>query len=304
MERKIDIIIITGFLGAGKTTLLNKLIRTYSDKEIGLLVNDFGKVPVDGSLIRESYEELHGSKVYEIGNGSIFCSCLTSSFIFGLRFFLKKKPEILFIETSGMSDPGSMAKILNDYDLFHNFRIKHVLAVQDSTNMLKLRKNLVFIDKQIMASNTILLNKADLVDDEQKLELGNTVKSINPRAEIHFTYFGDFDYSRLNYAEFFLDRESESCNTAENAPRTMFLNQNEYPMEDFLSILDNIVNKVLRLKGFFRFGENTYYLSNNNGVLQKDIVRNKINCDLGITLIYEGRFHDQIREIWNDFKGE
>lgn len=300
MGKKIDIIIITGFLGAGKTTLLNKLVRAYSDKKIGLLVNDFGKVPVDGSLISSSYEELDNSKVYEIGNGSIFCSCLTSSFIFGLRFFMKKQPEVLFIETSGMSDPGSMAKILHEYELFHDFRIKHVLAVQDSTNMLELRKNLLFIDKQIIASNTVLLNKADLIEEDRKKELYETVQTINPLADVNFTYFGDFDYARLNYVEFFLDRESESCNTAENAPKTLLLSQKNCDVQKFESLLGKLVPRVLRMKGFYRFGEMTYYYSNNNGAVQKDIVRNDITCEPGITLIYEGRFHEEIGRLIYD----
>ena len=49
--RKTPCTIITGFLGAGKTTLLNHLLST-SQVRIGCLVNEFGSIDIDSSLLR------------------------------------------------------------------------------------------------------------------------------------------------------------------------------------------------------------------------------------------------------------
>ena len=304
MEKKIDIIIVTGFLGAGKTTLLNKLVTSYSDQNIGLLVNDFGKVPIDGSLIQHSSGDLNDNKIYEIGNGSIFCSCLTSSFAFGLRYFIQKAPDVLFIETSGMSDPSSMARLLNDYKLWDAYRIKHVLCVVDSTNVLKLRKNMAFVDRQINASNTVLLNKADLVNDEEKSTLTNTISEINKEACIEFTEYCDFDYSSLQFQTFRLDGDAQSCNTSENAPKTMHLPHYEFSEGPFLTFLGSLVDKTIRLKGFYHFGERKYYISNNNGLLEVNDFHSEKSSESGITLIYEGKYHDEIQESWQSFKME
>ncbi|MEG1549226.1 MAG: GTP-binding protein, partial [Ruthenibacterium sp.] len=61
---------ITGFLGAGKTTFLKNFIRLFEHRKIFLLINEFGKVGVDASLLRAMHATLA-----EINNGSIFCAC-------------------------------------------------------------------------------------------------------------------------------------------------------------------------------------------------------------------------------------
>ncbi|MBN2658943.1 MAG: GTP-binding protein [Spirochaetales bacterium] len=302
MEQKIELVIITGFLGAGKTTLLNKIITSYGDRKIGLLINDFGKVPVDGSLIRKSHTDLEESRIYEIGNGSIFCSCLTSSFILGLKYFMEQKPDILFIETSGMSDPGSMARLLEEYQLRGAFAIRHVLAVVDSTNFLKMRANLTFVDRQIRASNTVLLNKADLIDDSLKEEIEKTVKEINSFAFIRRTTFCDYDYSLLKEEAFLPGRSLPSCNTPSSAPGKMFLEQSDIPAEPFRKFLSEIAGYTLRLKGYYELDGVVSYFTNNNGSVESSEKDDSFRGEKGITLIYEKKNEPVIKEKWAALK--
>ena len=60
--------VIGGFLGAGKTTLVNHVLR-HTDKHVGVIVNEFGKLGVDGNLI-ETLED----DVAELTAG---CRCCT-----------------------------------------------------------------------------------------------------------------------------------------------------------------------------------------------------------------------------------
>ncbi len=46
----IPIMVIAGFLGAGKTTFLNQLLCGCIEKNIALLINDFGSVNLDAKL--------------------------------------------------------------------------------------------------------------------------------------------------------------------------------------------------------------------------------------------------------------
>ena len=48
---KISATVVTGFLGAGKTTLIRNLILSANGKRIALIVNEFGDMGFDGSLI-------------------------------------------------------------------------------------------------------------------------------------------------------------------------------------------------------------------------------------------------------------
>ena len=71
-----DLILLTGFLGSGKTTLMRRLLMSYSDQKIGVIVNEFGRVNIDAKLVREE-----GVEMAELSNGSIFCACLKDNFV-------------------------------------------------------------------------------------------------------------------------------------------------------------------------------------------------------------------------------
>lgn len=304
MEKKIDIILITGFLGAGKTTLLNKLVTSYSGQNIGLLVNDFGQIPVDSCLIQDSSTDLHNNSIYEISNGSIFCSCLTSSFVMGLNYFIQKAPDILFIETSGMSDPSSMARLLGEYKLLEAYKINHVLTVVDAANVLKIRSNMTFIDRQIDSANTILVNKSDLVSDVFKEKLKSVISGINDSAEVIFTSYCDFNYKTLVEKSFRPEGNAQSCNTKASAPKTMLLPQHDVGETSFLTLIGSLVEMTLRIKGYYSFNNREFYISNNNGLIEAVPSEKGNNHNKGITLIYEGKYHEEINSKWQDFKVE
>ena len=48
---KVPVTVITGFLGSGKTTLITQLMRNPNGKRLAVIVNEFGDVGVDLSLI-------------------------------------------------------------------------------------------------------------------------------------------------------------------------------------------------------------------------------------------------------------
>ncbi|MBV8223571.1 MAG: GTP-binding protein, partial [Verrucomicrobia bacterium] len=54
---KIPVTIVTGFLGSGKTTLICGLLRKIPDRRLAVLVNEFGEVSVDGSVLRAAGQQ-------------------------------------------------------------------------------------------------------------------------------------------------------------------------------------------------------------------------------------------------------
>lgn len=47
------VFLITGFLGSGKTTFLNKIIARFpKDKKLTILMNEFGEIGIDGTLVK------------------------------------------------------------------------------------------------------------------------------------------------------------------------------------------------------------------------------------------------------------
>ena len=76
----------------------------------------------------------------------------------------------------------------------------------------------------------------------------------------------------------------------------------DFPENSFLEFAGSLVEKTLRLKGFYSFGEKEYYLSNNNGLIELKESESNKNRQSGISLIYEGKYHDEIHESWQRFK--
>ena len=47
----IPVTLLPGFLGAGKTTLINRLLTQAHGLRLGVIVNEFGELGIDGALI-------------------------------------------------------------------------------------------------------------------------------------------------------------------------------------------------------------------------------------------------------------
>lgn len=82
--------LITGFLGAGKTTFLHQFVRLFPDRRTAIVVNEFGKQGVDGTLL----EDLD-IKMEEINNGSIFCACKIEQFEDALLRLQKENFDVI-----------------------------------------------------------------------------------------------------------------------------------------------------------------------------------------------------------------
>ena len=277
MASKIDITLISGFLGSGKTTLLNHLIKNTVCNTIGVIVNDFGKIVVDSQLVRAQNPGAFAdgrSRIIEMPNGSIFCSCLESIFIDGLNYYRQHPPERLFIETSGMSDPSSMNKILGyTAALSDAFRVQNSLCVVDAEDFLDLLGIAQIVEKQIRFSNIVLLNKIDRVDSATSAEIKAAIVDLNPRTRIFETRFAAIDVTLLDATQASSPGQPlfapppvllESFNTPQNRPATLLLAPKILDRSQLDAFLDSVRGHVLRIKGFYRIGKTTYYLDGNN----------------------------------------
>ena len=149
--------IITGFLGVGKTTMLTNTVKEhFSDKKIAIIVNEFGDIGIDGDVLKNVYSE-----VLEISEGCICCQ-LSEEFESGvIEIIAKYNPEIIFVETSGASEPFPIFLSLQNLGT----SVEGVICVVDSKNLDSYKENST-AKYQIGGSNIIVLNKTDLVSEE------------------------------------------------------------------------------------------------------------------------------------------
>ncbi len=190
----IPTILLTGFLGAGKTTLLNRLIEHYKSRRTVLLINEFGKVGIDGELLVEgNYEKI------ELNKGSLFCICVRTDFIFEVeKIATQIKPELLIIEATGLADTSEMEKMLALPNLKNFIHLKSCICLVDCQNFLKIKDNLRAPITQVQSADLVLLNKIDLVSEEQTEQVENAVKSISSDVPIIRSQFAEFSLDELN----------------------------------------------------------------------------------------------------------
>jgi G3E family GTPase len=149
--------LITGFLGAGKTTFLKNLLAQLSGHKLRVIVNEFGSEGIDGALLRGS-----GAVVEEIYSGSIFCSCRLDQFEETLKKVYLEAPELILVEPSGLSDPTQIEAVLKQTDGLGGLSYMGGICLVDAVNFKKVLSTARVSRKQVMVSDLVLLNKADL----------------------------------------------------------------------------------------------------------------------------------------------
>ncbi|AJP59405.1 cobalamin biosynthesis protein CobW [Pandoraea vervacti] len=155
-------IVLGGYLGAGKTTIVNALLRNANGLRVTVLVNDFGSINVDASLIRE-----RGDDVIGLENGCVCCTIggrLVETLIaIGER---DVRPDLLVIEASGVSDPMRIAQVgLLD----KAYRLHGIVVAVDASGIAQTLADRYVGDiaaKQILSASTLVMTKADLVSPE------------------------------------------------------------------------------------------------------------------------------------------
>ncbi|MDB5777186.1 MAG: cobalamin biosynthesis protein CobW [Herbaspirillum sp.] len=178
--KKLPVTVISGFLGAGKTTLVNHLLAQ-SDGMIGVIVNEFGEVGIDGDLIVADDNAL-----IEIRNGCVCCTVRTD-LVVGVKTLLAREDialDRLIIETSGLADPAPVLQtFLADADLLTQVELESVVTLVDAANFHHHVHDGIATE-QIAFADLIVLNKVDLMPADQLDVLESYLHSINPIATI------------------------------------------------------------------------------------------------------------------------
>ena len=179
---KIPVTVLTGYLGAGKTTLLNRILTEEHGKRYAVIVNEFGEVGIDNDLVVGADEE-----VFEMNNGCVCCT-VRGDLIRVLQGLMKRKGgfDAIIVETTGLADPGPVAQtFFVDEDVKARTALDSVTAVVDAKHiMLRLGDSKEAVE-QIAFADQIVLNKTDLVSEDDLRHVEARIRRINPLAPIH-----------------------------------------------------------------------------------------------------------------------
>jgi G3E family GTPase len=209
MSDRTSVYLITGFLGSGKTTLLNRIIGRFpKTKKLTLLVNEFGEVGVDGTLV-----EGEDIDMMEISKGSIFCVCVKTDFIKGLyELNTKVKPDVLLIESTGVANPSDLKKDLKLPIFNDRFDFKEQFCIIDGAHFLDAYGAYASIEKQIASSSVFIINKVDVASPEVIDQVKAVIRSFHPDPAFYETTYAVIPL------EAFFDFGTDAAGPAEGAP--------------------------------------------------------------------------------------
>jgi G3E family GTPase len=183
-----NVYLITGFLGAGKTTFLNRIIDRFPrDRKLTLLVNEFGEVGVDGTLV-----EGEDIDMMEISKGSIFCVCVKTDFIKGLyELSTTVKPDVLLIESTGVANPSDLKKDIK-LPIFNNrFNFMEQFCIIDASHFLGAYEIYASLEKQIASSSVFIINKIDTASADTIEATKNVIRKFHPDPLFFETNYAD-----------------------------------------------------------------------------------------------------------------
>lgn len=203
-DHKVPVTVLTGYLGAGKTTLLNRILSEDHGKKYAVIVNEFGEIGIDNDLVVDTDEE-----IFEMNNGCVCCT-VRGDLIRIVNGLMKRAGTFdgILIETTGLADPAPVAQtFFMDDDVRAKTKLDCVVTVADAKHLLDRLKDAPEAKEQIAFGDVILVNKGDLLSEDELIEVESRIRAINPYAELHRTIKSDIALDKiLDRGAFDLDR--------------------------------------------------------------------------------------------------
>ena len=299
-NNKKPVVLITGYLGSGKTTLLNNLLRQ-EKRRVALIVNDMGSINVDAEILKKNGSNVTECPMFELQNGCICCT-LRDEFIQQIEKISNLDTvDVVFVEASGISDPGAVSASFLAYEEDNpetNVYLTSVVTVVDADRIyreflddLKKQKsdknttdenNLTaeeistLIVDQIEFCNFIVLNKCDLLNEEQLKEVEAIIRDFQPRAPIFHSVNGNIDIDQITTTEPFNYEQIDSSSAIQKAINSLnepnraiegctgeygissfvFEEKRPFNRERFMNFVNNNYPKeLIRAKGYIWFSD-------------------------------------------------
>jgi G3E family GTPase len=183
-RRRLELILLTGFLGSGKTTLLRRALGAEGGAGVAVVVNEFADIGLDQELAAGSC-----SACVVIAGG---CACCDrrNELLAALHQLLDDSERgvlsglrSVVVETSGLADPAPIAMaIATDPVLRHHFEVKAIVAVVDGLLGVEQLRTHPEVKRQVEIADRVVISKTDLAPAGLVAELERVLSELNPAA--------------------------------------------------------------------------------------------------------------------------
>jgi G3E family GTPase len=250
--KKIKVILVTGFLGSGKTSFLKFLLDRYSGiKRVAVIQNEFNGTGVDAKELQQGEWKF---SLIEINNGSIFCVCQFSNFRDRLdELHHQYDPDMLIIEATGLADPLAAGSLFNNDKHYY---LSSVVCIVDAVNFNIASKAVRAVNNQIKAADKVLINKSDLVSQEELRQVREDVALINPFATILETSYSYSPGINMDDQESLFERpEGELSQFPPDVESEIIRSHKSMSMKELDEFMKSIPSNVIRIKGYIKLEE-------------------------------------------------
>lgn len=236
-NNRIPVTVLSGYLGSGKTTVLNHVLHNRDGLKVAVIVNDMSEVNIDADLVRgEGILSRTDEKLVEMSNGCICCTLREDLVQEVQKLVQENRFDYILIESTGISEPVPVAQTfvypdeVSGVQLSDLARLDCMVTVVDANRFWKdfssgqslldrketlgeedTREVVDLLIDQIEMCDVLLLNKCDLVSEEELAKVEGILRKLQPSAKIIRTVKGQVAPAEiLNTGLFDFEKASQS----------------------------------------------------------------------------------------------